>query len=223
MNRATNILLMFFAFPAMAYTIFVAFDVPLEMLHISMGSFEHRDKIFLVFALIFLILIVRRSVSRWAGVNMTRKPERFLWSVKVGKERKKNVRLFLIIEMLFAGVFALGLLWLTPESWPIAVAFGVMFLDQLIFMLVAPRWFRVGIAQQAIVVTDRELRLIYYSGLRRVDKHQQTIYFDYVEDLQLFFPENCIPEGSYTAFREALETKVDRNRVFFSEAFKALK
>ncbi len=222
MNRAVNIFLLFFAFPALAFSIFVAFDVPFDFLRTSMGQYEYRDEIFLGFGLVFLILIARRSASRWVGVNMTRKPERFQWSVPVGIQRKKQVRLYLIIEMVISGIYGSGVYILTPEAWPISLAFGLMFLDQLIFMLVAPKWFRVGLANQALVIADRELRILYYSGLRRVEKHQQTIYFEYLEELQLFFPENCIPDGNYTGFRNALETKVNRDRVFFSEAFKAL-
>lgn len=222
MNRAVNIFLLFFAFPALAFTIFVAFDVPFDFLRTSMGQYEYRDEIFLGFGLVFLVLIARRSASRWVGVNMTRKPSRFQWSVPVGEQRKKQVLLYLIIEMLVSGIFGSAVYILTPEAWPISAAFALMFLDQLVFMLIAPRWFRVGLANQALVIADRELRVLYYSGLRRVEKHQQTIYFEYLEELQLFFPENCIPEGNYKDFREALELKVNRDRVFFSENFKAL-
>lgn len=222
MNRSINILLLFFAFPAIAMTIFVAFDVPFDFLRTSMGQYEYRDEIFLGFGLLFLILIGIRSANRWVGVNMTRKPARFQWSVEIGEQRKKQVRLYLAIEMLISGIVAIALYILTPESWPITGAFVLMFLDQFVFMILAPKWFRVGLAQQALVIADRELRILYYSGLRRVEKHQQTIYFEYLEELQLFFPENCIPSDSYPSFREALEQKVNRDRVFFSESFKAI-
>lgn len=222
MNRAINILLLFFFFPAMAFTIFVAFDLPLDFLNTTAGEMPYRFEVFLVFAMLFLILILRRSARRWVGVGMTRKPERFLWSVPIGAERKKQVRLYLMIEMIISGIFAVVFVLLTPEAWPLSVAFGVMFLDQLVFLVIAQRWFRVGITHQAVVVADREVQVLYYSGLRRVEKHQQTIYFEYLEDLQLFFPENCIPEGFYGGFRDALESKVNRDRVFFSESFKAI-
>jgi len=109
------------------------------------------------------------------------------------------------------------------EAWPIAVVYGIMFLDQFTFLAIAQRWFRVGITHKAVVVADREVRLLFFSGLRRVETHQQTVYFEYIEDLQLSFPINCIPEGKYGEFKTVLEERVNRDRVFFSEGFKALK
>lgn len=153
---------------------------------------------------------------------MSRKPERFVWSVPVGKERQKQVRMYLWIEMIVAAAFMLTTIGLTFEAWPLAMVYGLMFLDQLIFLLIAPKWFRVGITHQAVLISDRELRVLYFSGLRRVEKHQQTIYFEYLEDLQLFFPENCMESKDYPGFREALEAKVNRDKVFFSESFKAI-
>jgi hypothetical protein len=170
-----------------------------------------------------LLLIIRRSAQRWVGVGMTRKPERFVWCVEIGKERKRQVRLYLMIEGIVAAVFAYATYVLTPDAWPLTLVYSLMCLDQLLFLLVAPSWFRVGISHKAVVVADREIRVLYFSGLRRVESHQQTVYFEYIEDLQLFFPTNCIPEGSYAAFRDAMTTRVNRDKVFFSEKFKELK
>jgi hypothetical protein len=222
MNRAINILLLFFSFPAMTFTIYVAFDIPLDFLKSTAGTLPYRFTIFMVFALILLVLVLRRTAGRWVGISMSRLPERFLWSVPIGKERRKQVRMYLWIEMIVAAAFTLTTLGLTYEAWPLALVYGLLFLDQLVFLVVAPKWFRVGITHQAVLISDRELRVLYFSGLRRVEKHQQTIYFEYLEDLQLFFPENCIDAGNYTGFREALESKVNRDKVFFSEAFKEL-
>jgi hypothetical protein len=223
MNRSINILLLVFSMPAMAFTIFVAFDLPIDFLNTTAALLDYRDKVFLVLALLLLLLVIRRSVSRWVGVGMTRKPDRFIWCTSIGTERKKQVKLFLFLEALVAFVFTGVTYDLTPEAWPIALAYGLFFLDQIIFMLVAPSWFRVGVTQKAVVVADRELRVLYFSGLRRVEVHQQTLYFEYIEELQLSFPINCVPEGEYEAFRNAVESRVNRDKVFFSEKFKGLK
>ncbi|MNU77114.1 hypothetical protein D3C71_666810 [compost metagenome] len=221
MNRSINILLLFFSFPAFAFIICVAFDI--RFLNIAIAELPFRFHIFVGVATLLLLLIIRRSVSRWVGVSMTRKPERFLWSTPVSAERKKQVRLFLILEAIIALFSMMTALLLTQESWPIAAVYGLMVLDQLIFLVLAQSWFRVGITHKAVVVADRELRVLYFSGLRRVETHQQTLYFEYIEDLQLSFPINCIPEGKYDEFRVVLEERVNRDRVFFSEGFKALK
>lgn len=223
MNRAINILLLVISFPAMAFVIFVGFDLPVEWLHTTGQQLPFRKEIFSGFGVVLSVLILRRAIRRWVGVSMTRNPQRFIWCTEIGAERKSQVRMYLFIEAVLALCFALVSYVLTAESWPMIAAYGLMFTDQLVFMLLAPSWFRVGVTQKAVVVADREVRVLYFSGLRRVEQHQQTIYFEYIENLQLFFPVNCIPEGQYTAFREALESRLNRDRVFFSEGFKALK
>ncbi len=222
MNRSINILLLVISFPAMAFAILVAFDIPLDFLRTTAGQMPYRGTVFLCFAALLLLLIARRSVTRWIGVGMTRKPERFIWCAEIGPERKKQVRLYLILEIVLAAFFVFISWWLTPEAWPLTLVYGLLMLDQLVFLLVAFPWFRVGVTHKAVVVSDREVRVLYFSGLRRVEVQQQTVYFEYLENLQLFFPVNCIPEGSYTGFREALEDRVNRDKVFFSEKFKDL-
>lgn len=222
MNRAINILLLVVAFPTMAFAIIVGFDLPIEFLHTTGEQLGYRKIIFICFSALSLILILRRSSSRWVGVGMTRKPERFIWCTDVGRERKKQVRMYLIIESVIALIFALVIYRVTSEAWPIAAVYGLLFLDQLVFLLVAMPWFRVGVTQKAVVVADREVKVLYFSGLRRIESHQQTIYFEYIEELQLFFPTNCIPEGKYGEFRAALETRLNRDRVYFSDKFKEL-
>jgi len=223
MNRAINILLLVVSFPVMAFTIIVGFDLPIEFLHTTGEQLPNRDVVFIVLAAILLVLILRRSASRWVGVGMTRKPERFIWCVEIGRERKKQVRMYLIIESITAFVFAYATYTITPQAWVVSLVYGLLFLDQLIFLLIAMPWFRVGVTHKAVVVADREVKVLYFSGLRRIESHQQTIYFEYIEDLQLFFPTNCIPEGQYGKFRETLETRVNRDKVYFSDKFKELK
>lgn len=223
MNRSVNILLLLLSIPAMGFVIFMAFDLPLSFLHTTAGTMPQRHAVLIVIAVLLLLLIVRRSVNRWVGVGMTKKPGRYIWSTEMSRERKKNVRLFLLMEAALAAFFALVCWFLTPESWPMVAVYALMFFDQLIFTFATPKWYRVGVTQKAVVIADRELRVLYFSGLRKIDIQQQTIYFDYIEELQLFFPENCIPEGKYGEFREALKTCINPDRVFLSERFKALK
>jgi len=222
MNRSVNIFLLLLSFPAMFFVIMVSFDLPIPFYGGSAALFPYREAIFLSLAGLLLLIIGRRSMSRWVGVGMMRKPERFIWCVPIGKERKKQVRLFLWIETVVALLFTLVTYWLTTQAWPLQIVYALLFVDQLLFLLIADKWYRVGITHKALVVADREIRVLYFSGLRRVEVHQQTIYFEYIEDLQLFFPVNCIEKEQYPAFREALESKLNRDKVFFSEKFKEL-
>jgi hypothetical protein len=48
-----------------------------------------------------------------------------------------------------------------------------------------------------------------------VSVSQQTVYFDYSENLQLSFPLDCIEEPQKANFFAALEGQIDRDRVLF--------
>jgi hypothetical protein len=60
------------------------------------------------------------------------------------------------------------------------------------------------------------VQLVYLSGLRKVSIHQQTIYFDYIKGLQMTIPVESIEPEQREAFFTVLESKVDRDKVFFS-------
>lgn len=220
MNRSVNILLLVISFPALFFTIYVSFDIKIFSAETVEQESLYIQYVFMGLGALLFLVVARRSVQRWVGVGMLRKPERFSWSAPIGKERKKQVRLFFMIEIVVAFAFTLVCYILTPQSWPLQIAYGVLFLDQLIFFFVANSWYRIGITDKALLVADREINVMYFSGLRRIEIHQQTIYFEYIEDLQLFFPANCVEEGDYVEFRTALESKLNRDKVFFSEKFK---
>jgi hypothetical protein len=75
--------------------------------------------------------------------------------------------------------------------------------------------FRVGLSSKAILAVDREVILLYMEGLRQVSISQQTIYFDYINELQLSFPTDCINESERTDFFENLKQSVNQDKVLF--------
>lgn len=206
--------------PALFFTILVAFEIPLFMLRISDPDIQQT--VFMVFAVLMILLMFRRTASRWVGISMMMKPERFLWSAPVSVERKKNVRLYLWMETCVAAFAFLVVYNLTTAAWPLLIAFGYMIVDQLVFTSIAPRFYRVGITKKAVVVVDREVRILSFSGLRRVDVQQQSFYFDYIEELQLVFPINCVPDSDLNQFKQNLQEQVNTDKVFFTEKFKLL-
>ena len=106
-------------------------------------------------------------------------------------------------------------LFLSQVAFFVATAYLILALDTILFPLINGKEFRVGLSSKAILVADREIVLIYLNGLRKVSVSQQTIYFDYIEELQLSFPLDCIEPGQKTEFFEALEGQIDRDRVLF--------
>jgi hypothetical protein len=115
--------------------------------------------------------------------------------------------------MIFAGVV---LYKLTPHAIFPAAAYLIGAFDNLMMILVKASY-RVGLSSKALIVADREVIVLYFTGLRKVSIHQQTVYFDYIKDLQLTFPLDCIQEESQEEFFEALEAQLDRDKVFFSK------
>ncbi|MFK7787190.1 MAG: hypothetical protein AB8B56_18860 [Crocinitomicaceae bacterium] len=218
MNRSINILLGLLLFPTMGLTIFVGFDLPIEMLKLSGNNLPYKDYVFLGMGLLILIVIIRRSVRRWMGMRIVNQTKKFKWNAEVSTERKSRVRVYLMLEafvMIFVGV-ALYLVCETAIAPCIAFLIGA--LDNTIFAIAGRNGkYRVGISSKAVIVADREVILLYFTGLRKISAHQQTTYFDYIKGLQLSFPTDCIHEEERGEFLKVLEEQIDPNRVFFSK------
>lgn len=217
MNKAINSLLLLLLFPTMLLTIFVGFDLPIDFLRVSGANLPYRFEAFLLMGTLILLLLLRRSVKRWMGANIVRQQNRFKWNVAAGPDRVKRIMTYIGLESLIMTAVAVGLYSITPEAWPPALAFLFGALEGLIFGLVAKskKWFRIGLSSKALIVADREVTLLYFNGLRKISVHQQSVYFDYIQGLQLSFPVDCLPEGEEHAFFSLLEANVNRDKVFF--------
>jgi hypothetical protein len=152
------------------------------------------------------------------GVRIVSKPEKFKWNRPVSAERKKRVVVYTLLEALVFTSAGLGLYIVSPLAWMAAVALWFGALDGLIFTLVGiskPVW-RVALSSKALIVADREVVLLYFTGLRKVSIHQDSVYFDYIKELQLDFPLECIQEGESGEFFATLEAQFDPDQVYVS-------
>ncbi len=215
---------MLISFPTMVVAIFVGYDLPIEFLKTSGAQLPHRFEIFLTLGIIFYMIIVRRSVRRWMGVRMVSQTEKFKWNVAMGEERKKQVFLYQWLEALLMTFGGLSLYYICPESIVPASALWVGSIDNMIFLFLGKgkNIYRIGLTSKAVVVADRDVKVLYLSGLRKVTIHQQTVFFDYIKDLQMTFPLTCIPKADQTNFKNTLEGLVNRDKVFFSDDIKNL-
>ena len=219
MNKFINLLLGFFAFPTMAVAIYVGFDLPLTFINTTGSEMPFRKEIFLTLGLILMIINLRRSIRRWMGMNIVSKKDKFKWSSAVSAERIKRINVYQFIEGLVMFTFGYALYKVTPEAWLAALAFVVAAADNLIFSIygTSQKKFGVGLSSKALIVADRDVIIIYLKGLRKVSQHQQSIYFDFIKDLQYSFPLDCIPTEKQQDFFTALEETVDKDKVFFSK------
>ncbi len=217
MNKAINSILLFLLFPTMLLSIYVGYDLPIGFLHVSGANLPNAFEAFLLLGTLIFLSILRRSIKRWMGAQIVKKTDRFKWNVPVGPERVRRVTTYLLLESLVMFALAIGLYLITELAWAPAIAFAIGALDSIIFALIgkASGSYRIGLSSKALIVADREVQLLYFSGLRKVSVHQQSIYFDYIKGLQLSFPTDCIPEGMEDEFFNVLESNINRNKVFF--------
>lgn len=222
MNKFVNILMLLLMLPTMAITIYVGFDLPVEFIKTTGEHMPFKAELFLIFAGLLLIVGARRSVRRWLGVRMVNQIPRFQWNEPMGASRLKQVNLYLIMEAGVSFFLAFSCWVVTHQSWPVVLVMTVLGIDHLLFAIVGRQKnrFRVGVTSKAIVVADRDIKVIYFSGLRRVSTHQQSLFFDYIKELQFAVPIDVVAQENRTLFREAIEKNINRDKVYFSEGFK---
>jgi hypothetical protein len=156
---------------------------------------------------------------------MVNQISKYQWNEPIDKQRVSQVNLYLLIESITHFMVSIMFLILTPKSIWVSCVFFALGFDHLIFCILGnvKKLWRVGITNKALVVVDRDFKVLYFSGLRKVSVHQQSVFFDYIKELQLSFPVQCIKSENRQSFVAKLEEKVDRDKVFFSESIKDFK
>lgn len=203
----------------MGLAIFVGFDLPIEFLKVSGAHLPYGFEIFFGFALVLFLLLIRRSVRRWTGMWMVLRKDRFIWNAAMDQKRVQRVNLYLLLEAAIMLSIGIGVYVITDQAWMPALVYGIGTLDNLLFALIGTikKGFRIGLSSKALLVADREVTVAYFSGLRKVSFLQQTVYFDYIKDLQLTFPVDAVPSDKEEEFYARLEEQFDRDKVFFSK------
>lgn len=219
MNRFVNVLMLFLFFPAMVLVILIAFDLPLEFLGTSGSQLTYKVEILGGFAALLLFVHLRRSMQRWMGMNLVSQSEKFLWIQEVSPARMRRVVVYNLLETGIFGTIAIGLYLVTPFAWPLSLCFGIVSLDSLVFLLIGKtkRFFRAGITKNAVVVADRDVTVAYFSGLRRVHRHQESLFFEYIKGVQLFFPMDCLQKEHEEDFYRIMQDQVDPEKVFITQ------
>jgi hypothetical protein len=205
----------------MLITILIGFDISIDMFKIRTtgAALPYRFEILLGLGLFILILNVRRSVRRWMGMRLVNQTEKFKWNQPMSEKRIKRVRTYNFMEGFVMLFIAITLYIVSPEAWMPAIGFVFCTVDNLIFTVVGVRGnrFRAGITSKAVITADRDVNLVYFSGLRKVTIHQQSMFFDYIKNLQLSFPVDCLNEEQRDEFFSALESQLDKDKVFITK------
>ncbi len=153
------------------------------------------------------------------GVKLVNQISKFTWNHTVSTSRNKRVQVYTFTEAFVLLAVGVVLYQVTHEAWLAAFAFIFGAIDNTIFtwLGVSKSWFRAGITSKAIIVADRDVSLIYFTGLRKISIHQQTIFFDYIQGLQLSIPADCIETSSKDEFFSTLTNLLDTNKVFITK------
>lgn len=200
----------------MLVSIFVGFDLPIDFLHTTGARLPYKFYVFLVLGMLLLVISLRRTIRRWMGIRMTNQVSKFKWNQVISNDRKKRVITYTLIEAVVMLSLHIGYHKLTPDAWLPAYVMLFFALESVGFLLIcAKNKFRVGVTSKAILVADREVMLIYFKGLRQVSISQQTIYFDYIQELQLYFPTDCVEEKDRQVFFDTVREQIDRDKVLF--------
>jgi len=215
MNRFINAILLFLFFPTMAVAVYVGFDLPVEFFKTTGAQLRYIPETFLVLAVFMLVLLVRRSLKRWMGMRIVLQKDRFKWNQPISSERKRRVYVYTILENFIVLCAAAGLYTITPLVIPVSLVLVFSSIDAFVFLFLATRLngFRVGISSKAIIASDREVNLVYFTGLRKVSVFQQSIFFDYIKGLQLNFPTNCVDEDHQGEFFRVLKEQLNEDHV----------
>jgi hypothetical protein len=221
-NKFTNILLILIFFPTMFLVIVVGFDIPLDILKTTGANLPYKMELFYSFAGITFIVAARRSIRRWMGVKLVNQIDKFKWNRPIGNERMRQVNLYLMLEVFVSVFISFAVFQLTELAWSISLVYIIFAIDHLMFSILGKtkKLFRVGVTSKAIVIADRDVKVLYFSGLRKISVQQQSVFFDYLEDLQISFPANCIADEDKSSFKQTIEKFVNRDKVYFSNNFK---
>lgn len=216
MNRIVNALLIFILIVAVFISIYVGFDMPITFLRVTGQYLPYKQEIFLGLGLLAFVIILRKAFRRWMGILIVSRVKKFKWNQPVSKTRRNRVVMYLLIETAVMALGGLAIYKLCPDAIFPAIAYFLGALDNFALALFNSKY-RVGLSSKALIVADREVIVLYFTGLRKVSVHQQTVFFDYIEDLQMSFPTDCIQEETRDEFFATLEQQIDSDKVFFSK------
>jgi len=218
MNSFVNAILLALTFPLIMLTIIVGFDLPVEILKTSGKNLSFADEIFWLLATLMGLIAFRRSLKRWMGMKIVNTTERFIINFEVSTARKNRVVVYNLIESCIMLSLGLSIYNLTTHALVPTIVLLSFSFDNVLFLAIGYKnRFRIGLSSKALIVSDREVTVIYFEGLRKISIEQQTIYFDYIKDLQLSFPTNCLRDEDKELIFNGLNDIVDKDKVMFSK------
>ena len=217
MNSFINVILLLVSLPTFLLTIFVGYDLPIESLRMQATEIPYLPYIFIGLAAVLFVLSLRRTIRRWSGLYLVNQRSKYVFNTEIKLERKKRVVVYTVLESVILAYLGFAYTAITPLAIAPSIVMYVFSVEGMIFLVygLLAKKFRVGITSKAVLVADREVSVLYFSGLRQISISQQTVYFEYIGNLQMNFPVDCLDGQNKSEFFDTLRGQVDENRVLF--------
>ncbi len=217
MNSFINVILLVVSLPTFLLTIFVGYDLPIESLRMQATEIPYLPYIFIGLAAVLFVLSLRRTIRRWSGLYLVNQRSKYVFNTEIKLERKKRVVVYTVLESVILAYLGFAYTEITPMAIVPSIVMYVFSVEGMIFLVygLLAKKFRVGITSKAVLVADREVSVLYFSGLRQISISQQTVYFEYIGNLQMNFPVDCLDGQNKSEFFDTLRGQVDENRVLF--------
>ena len=223
MNKFVNLVTLVVVFPLILFSVYIGLDIPIDSLGITGSEIPYQKEVFYIGTFICGLFHLLRSVKRWSALRVANKISQFKWSARIGKKRRGRVVTYLFLEIFIMICLSIAFFKLTSSSFSLYGLLVLSSIDSLFFIVFGKNKYRISVSSKAIVIADREVQVIYFKGLRKISIHQQSIFFEYIENLQLFFPLNSLEEKDVSVFFNELNKLIDRERVYLGNTHKFLK
>jgi hypothetical protein len=218
MNRLANSWLLITAILVFPFALAIGYNIDYSLfgLQVQGIEFEYKELVFGIAAGIAFLFGALKATRRWMGLRIVAQKKKFIYSDVISSERKKRISLYGILEIVFLLLFASYYATLSEYSLYLGLVYFIIAFEHILHLVLGlgKNLYRIGLTKKALVAVDRESRVLFFSGLRKISKHQQTLYFDYKNELVLHIPMNIIPNEE--EFVRELRKVVNPDKVFFA-------
>ena len=203
----------------------ILFDLSISSFHIK--NISYQQEMLWSLAGIVALLGILRAIRRWQGIKDMKSFKSFSLHIKSSKSSLQYAILHSALElmfMLFTIIIAAFILMPEPHNaYPILLVSLFLFIESSIFLLRRlknDQVFGVGVNKDVIAYFNREMKLLYFTGLQRVTIHYGMIHFQYKGELSMFLPATAIADEDRVKFRDHLIETLSEKNVYIDEAFR---
>jgi hypothetical protein len=200
----------------------------------SLKGMPYTFEICFGFAVIIFLMGFLRIKRKWQGAADMKNFKGFHFVRQVSKPALNSSLIYAYAEGVFI-IVAISLYLIMADlepdlMLPMVVVLGFILIESIVFIARIMRGgisFRLGINKKAVAYFNREMNLFYYTGLKRIELHQDMINFQYRDDLNLLLPVQVIKPEDRAAFRDALiatlneyTEKTKGKNIYIDDAFR---